>query len=457
MRKIAIYAMMIVLGIYEVGQCSNKAMGKTIQSIPYVSEVKNVSKKISKEASYKEYLKDSSQWVQSADKWKKSKGKYLYPVSAMDKKWYKCNSIEERFAACQLPRKILKDLSTEEMFEMILDFPLLSTIEGYETASEALAYLADTFNGFDEFMKRDDCYAVVEKYYNEYTIPKERNLDYDEICSQVSSYDEFCEVVEAEDKHELLLEDEKNDETIRLCEAILEQAYTSQNISTEEKQKIDKISKEKHNEKKTVEYLQESESDDAIISEDNEVFAEVKSIVQNKTSVKKGGVHSGYITTPGNQVVYYRQVSKLVEYDYYNTHLYIDKYRGMYFDESGHDLVTLEENGNNGFNCFSYAWLYKRSEYASIWRNSIIDDPEGFHNDSTFYNGSTPYEHGQIIDYGGHAGIVTDCSRNVYNKRQELVKGKAVPMVKSKWTTGGPVVEAPAFVFGGDSYKIYCG
>jgi hypothetical protein len=76
---------------------------------------------------------------------------------------YKTNS--ERIAACQIPDNILVSLSTEDLLELCLQYPLRIDILAYDNILEGLDRYSRTFNGFQEFINRDDAADVLLKKY----------------------------------------------------------------------------------------------------------------------------------------------------------------------------------------------------------------------------------------------------------------------------------------------------
>ena len=95
---------------------------------------------------------------------------YTFPITPNMEEWASFRSRDEMVAACQIPEEILSKLSTHALVETILTYPFLSEITMfYRTQMECdreLGFwrIANSFNGLQELLTRDDALSVLEDY-----------------------------------------------------------------------------------------------------------------------------------------------------------------------------------------------------------------------------------------------------------------------------------------------------
>lgn len=90
-----------------------------------------------------------------------------YPVKPGMEKWREFQSNEEMVAACQIPEAIISSLSTEDLMNLCLRYPLLNDIFAFENSNECLDKLFMDFNGIRELYKRDDVSSNLIKCYSQ--------------------------------------------------------------------------------------------------------------------------------------------------------------------------------------------------------------------------------------------------------------------------------------------------
>ena len=95
---------------------------------------------------------------------------YQYPIMPGSAEWAQLESRTEMVKRCQIPQNILRRLSTDALLQTILDYPLLFEMRilywnNNESDKElGFRHIADTFNGLQEFMRRDDALQTLNKY-----------------------------------------------------------------------------------------------------------------------------------------------------------------------------------------------------------------------------------------------------------------------------------------------------
>ena len=90
-----------------------------------------------------------------------------YSVKPGMDEWAKFQSNEEMVYACQIPENILLCLSTEDLIDLCLRYPLLTDFFVFESLNTGLDKLFSDFNGIRELYKREDVSSSLLKRYNE--------------------------------------------------------------------------------------------------------------------------------------------------------------------------------------------------------------------------------------------------------------------------------------------------
>ena len=88
-----------------------------------------------------------------------------YPVKPGMEKWKLFQSNEEMVRACQIPESILSSLSTEELTDLCLKYPLLNDVFAFNSYNDGLDKLFSDFNGMRELYKREDVSSSLTRRY----------------------------------------------------------------------------------------------------------------------------------------------------------------------------------------------------------------------------------------------------------------------------------------------------
>jgi len=109
------------------------------------------------------------------------KGLWDYPVKPGMEKWKQFKSNEEMVQACQIPEEVLSSLSTEDLTDLCLRYPLLTDFFAFENTNTGLDKLFNDFNGIRELYKRSDMSSSLTKRYVEkiqsFSFLNEKNSD----------------------------------------------------------------------------------------------------------------------------------------------------------------------------------------------------------------------------------------------------------------------------------------
>jgi hypothetical protein len=79
--------------------------------------------------------------------------------------WIKFKSNEEMVKACQIPVSVLSSLSTEDLTEICLQYPLLWDFYAFQNTNSGLDKLFSDFNGIRELYKRKDMSIILTNRY----------------------------------------------------------------------------------------------------------------------------------------------------------------------------------------------------------------------------------------------------------------------------------------------------
>lgn len=87
--------------------------------------------------------------------------KWEYPVLPSSQEWKKLANHEEKISICEIPSDILQNLSTEELFDVCMNYPLLQDALFFNSLEEGLSKTIERFNGLNEFINRRDCHTYL--------------------------------------------------------------------------------------------------------------------------------------------------------------------------------------------------------------------------------------------------------------------------------------------------------
>lgn len=88
---------------------------------------------------------------------------YRYPVLPGTDKWPYGNH-GEMVAICQIPQEVLDGMTTEELLESVLQYPLYADVYAYDSVLVGAMAVRDHFNGMSELAKRADCAQVMIEF-----------------------------------------------------------------------------------------------------------------------------------------------------------------------------------------------------------------------------------------------------------------------------------------------------
>ena len=149
---------------------------------------------------------------------------YDFPLKPGTKEWTNLKSNKEKVNVCQIPEAQLKLLSTDELLEICLNYPLLPDIFAFNNMQEGFEKFKHDFNGINELLVRKDISSALISKYKSISI-----LDYNDNLS--------------------LIEKGKFSVNISLIEIFCSQQEVLIQIDIEEKQNLVTELLDKYNEK----------------------------------------------------------------------------------------------------------------------------------------------------------------------------------------------------------------
>ena len=92
-------------------------------------------------------------------------GVWDYPIKPGTDEWKQFKTHEEMLVATQIPEEVLKSLSTEDLIDLNLRFPLIVSLIVYSDLNLGFEMLLSEFNGLRELYQRKDVLSVLIAQY----------------------------------------------------------------------------------------------------------------------------------------------------------------------------------------------------------------------------------------------------------------------------------------------------
>jgi hypothetical protein len=104
---------------------------------------------------------------------------YEFPVKPGSTQWQSFKTVEDMYAACQIPPNVLTRLSTTALIQTCLQYPAWTTLLIHTTPQLGFEEWKRNFNGIVELMKRRDAPARMVEYYKSVDIKGHTRLKTD--------------------------------------------------------------------------------------------------------------------------------------------------------------------------------------------------------------------------------------------------------------------------------------
>jgi hypothetical protein len=91
--------------------------------------------------------------------------RWSYPCKPGTECWNALKSVEERQQACQITGIDLTTISTEELLLITMEHPFFRSYVFHDSPIEGIGFALDGFNGFKEFVARNDAMQTLANVY----------------------------------------------------------------------------------------------------------------------------------------------------------------------------------------------------------------------------------------------------------------------------------------------------
>lgn len=315
--------------------------------------------------------------VEQTEIWQTEFG-FDYPISISDDTWVNL-SYHEQLEICNMPQDLLQKCSTNELADLVLEYPFLIDVLAFNSCDLAISHLADISNICEEFFTRDDAISILLDKY------AELEVDYTELVntSRVSVGRESGYVAELFlQTYFAAVYDSLSDIQVSKLTDILESKYLEKEGLCDDYSTalliFDWIQKDNGS-------IPENLLTQNIISALN-VSGDVQEVnFESLTRASSGFTSSGRYVSNGSGVVY-----EVGEYSRYGTTVDCLRYYSgdltsnektlvnNSFDEA-HPSWTRVSSCTYKYNCHSYAWISSSSS-NTYW----VNNPDNFAGSDSF-------------------------------------------------------------------------
>lgn len=94
-------------------------------------------------------------------------GAYEYPIKPGSNQWKAFTTHIDMVNSCQIPNTILQGMSTIDLVETCLDYPLYGDMYAYNLLQNGFEVVTANFNGLQELLKRKDASTILLERYKE--------------------------------------------------------------------------------------------------------------------------------------------------------------------------------------------------------------------------------------------------------------------------------------------------
>lgn len=395
--------------------CSTLLIGYNV-SFTYAIDNSLVDMSIEKSSS-----SGNAQWIQD--------GKVVYPVTQLDAEWSSFYLTSERVDACQIPQYIIESMTTSQLLQAVIDYPMYATLYMYDDMQTGYKKLLEYCNALKALLERENCRETVIENYIRYAIPEKRARDWSSIFDVNNPEKGFDTITQNDELYSDVVKDAMTVYAMDMMELILAEFSSEEcNMSRIEEKEIIDVVVNKSIDKNNSELYEENNPytyfDIACDVINNNPSASVMSVSSNMVMLK----------SPGGEPFWVEKCDKYTNGTSIDWVSYVKSIPGAKWVAST----------DYPFNCHSYAWLSKR--YPSNYKyyvlakvpSALYDDPK-----YTKYNNS-PVADGDIAFWNNsqHSGIVVDKTMQPVRDADDgrvLSQYPLSPKIMSKWG-GGPIV-----------------
>lgn len=280
--------------------------------------------------------------------------------------WQYLETNDERWAALQLPEDMLSTISTEDLVEACMTYPLSLDCFAYNNVESGVAAVISHFNGFTELKKREDAFDKVLDFYD-------RKLEEIEMFGNTAGYT-FKPL------------------SLSFYERFIASGYLlpiNELIDSEKLIKLYYKADEIHN---SFEELQGETLNESITS--------LKEILNLEKKSRSIGSYT-YVT------VYTKKGLSVIAMKTVCTDPQSEITEGRNYIKNSRPLATIIEEATCAYNCHAYAW-YVSEGGAKYWINQTYNGAENvskFWTDGTYKETKAAYAQKVFYPTGDHSAI----------------------------------------------------
>ncbi len=322
-------------------------------------------------------------------------GAEYFRIKPGSNEWKSFKNPLELVDALNLPEETLSKISTKELLDISLSYPLLKRFGNFNNIETGFKNILEEFNGFQELLKRDDCATVISDYYLKYdkAVDKYEELSYIELLlSQLQiiqnvKYEIILEILKESYKvYDLKVKDKQYSSYRKVTNSIL---MIRSLMVLKCKSAIELYADYEFRKKLFHGTLSDSEIR-SIIKLLDKVLKDNMIEVEESLNIKELRNNRGdtIIYTPNSSevkaTVYHSEPSNKSDLDSYT------KYNEEHFPE-----LKLIGPATGKYNCHSFAW-YIHDTTNNCW----INKPENFWLDESFVETSDLEPNCYVVYFG---------------------------------------------------------
>jgi hypothetical protein len=91
---------------------------------------------------------------------------YEYPIKPGTEEWKQLKNHKEKVEVCQIPENIIHSLTTEELLDVCLYYPLIGDIMAFNNIQDGFDAFKSNFNGANELLHRNEFPSILLERYS---------------------------------------------------------------------------------------------------------------------------------------------------------------------------------------------------------------------------------------------------------------------------------------------------
>ena len=135
---------------------------------------------------------------------------FEYPITPKDEEWSNLGSVQAKIEACRIPQEILDEMTNEQLYQAIMEFPFLVDLFIAPSEQEGVESLERTCDAYRELLSRDNAKDfLMDKINGELNVQRNestvrKQIQNDALVSLIFYQDKFEEEISIEEYTELM-------------------------------------------------------------------------------------------------------------------------------------------------------------------------------------------------------------------------------------------------------------